>query len=154
MDIEIIDFEPQYRDDFKNLNVEWLQKYFVVEDFDEHQLSNPETEIIAKGGKIFLAKADDKIVGTAALLKEHDGYELAKMAVTENFQGQGIGKILMEHSLREAKKLGLEKLILLSNRSLKPALAMYEKFGFVEVPLDEETPYERANIKMELKINY
>lgn len=150
MEIEIIDFESKYRDDFKYLNTEWLQKYFVVEEFDEHQLSNPETEIIDKGGKIYLAKVGEKIVGTSALLKEHDIYELAKMAVTEDFKGHGIGNILMEHSIKQAKKLGTEKLILLSNRSLKPALTMYEKFGFVEVPVDEETPYERCNIKMEL----
>ncbi|WP_262892926.1 hypothetical protein [Kaistella flava (ex Peng et al. 2021)] len=41
MNIQIIDFESKYRDDFKNMNVEWLQKYFVVEAFDEQQLSNP-----------------------------------------------------------------------------------------------------------------
>ena len=150
MKIEIVEFQPEYRDDFRKLNVEWLQKYFIVEDFDEKQLSNPETEILDKGGKIYFAKMGDKIVGTASLLKEHEIYELAKMAVTEECKGLGIGNLLMEHCIEEAKKLGTEKLILLSNRSLKPALTMYEKFGFKEAPVDEETPYERCNIKMEL----
>ncbi|TXF78886.1 GNAT family N-acetyltransferase [Chryseobacterium sp.] len=149
---EIIDFDPKYREDFKNLNVEWLQKYFVVEPFDEHQLSNPESEILEKGGKIYFAKVGNRIVGTASLLKEHDVYELAKMAVTDEFKGMGIGNLLMEHCIAEGRKLGGAKLILLSNRSLKPALKMYEKFGFREIPVDEETPYERCNIKMELHI--
>lgn len=152
MNIEIIEFDPKYRDDFKNLNIEWLQKYFVVEAFDEQQLSNPESEIIDKGGKICLAKAGDEIVGTVALLHEHGTYELAKMAVTESYKGRGIGNLLMKHALQEAKKLNTDKLILLSNRSLTPALTMYEKFGFVEVPVDEDTPYDRCNIKMELKL--
>ncbi|WP_234108588.1 GNAT family N-acetyltransferase [Chryseobacterium sp. R2A-55] len=151
MEIQIIEFEPQYRDDFKMLNVEWLQKYFAVEPFDEHQLSNPETEILDKGGRIFFAKADDKIVGTASLLNEQGEYEVAKMAVTEDFKGHGIGSLFMNRCIEEAKKLGLKKLILISNRSLIPALTMYEKFGFREVSLGE-VPYERGNIKMELNL--
>lgn len=150
MAIEIVEFQPEYRDDFKKLNIEWLQKYFVVEPFDEQQLSNPEIEILDKGGKIFFAKDGDRIVGTASLLKEHGIYELAKMAVTEDQKGNGIGNLLMEHCIDEAKKLVSEKLILISNRSLTPALTMYEKYGFREVPIEEEMPYERGNIKMEL----
>ena len=150
MNIEIINFEPKYRDYFRILNEEWLQKYFVVESHDRHQFANPESEILDKGGKIFFAKAGDQIVGTASLLKEHDGYELAKMAVTEAFKGHGIGNLLMKRCIEEAKKLGSDKVILLSNRSLIPAIEMYKKFGFVEVPSDECTPYERCDIKMEL----
>lgn len=153
MKIEIIDFSWEYSDDFKNLNVEWMQKYFVVEEADEKMLTQPEAEILEKGVRIYLAKVGDRIVGTASLLKEHGVFQLAKMAVTADFKGQGIGNTLMEHCLQEAKKLGAEKIILLSNRSLKTALRMYQKFGFVEVPLEEETPYERCNIKMELKFN-
>ena len=150
MEIKIVEFQTEYRDDFKNLNIEWLQKYFVVEPFDEQQLSNPETKILDKGGKIFFVKDGDRIVGTASLLKEHDIYELAKMAVTEDYKGKGIGNLLMEHCIAEAKKLGTKKLMLISNRSLTPALTMYEKYGFKEVPIEEEMPYERGNIKMEL----
>lgn len=152
MNIEIVDFEPKYRAFFKNLNVEWLEKYFVVESFDDNQLSNPESEVLEKGGKIYFAKDGDKIIGTASLLKEHGVYELAKMAVTEEYKGKGIGNLLMEHCISEAEKLGTDKIILLSNRKLKPALTMYEKFGFREVPVDEETPYERCDIKMELTL--
>lgn len=150
MKIEIVDYDPKYRDDFKNLNVEWLQKYFVVEPFDEQQLSNPESEVLDKGGKIFFAKEGERIVGTASLLKEHEIYELAKMAVTEDCKGKGIGNLLMEHCISEARKLGTEKIILISNRTLTPALTMYEKFGFREVPIEEDMPYERGDIKMEL----
>ncbi|MGV8914416.1 MAG: hypothetical protein ACOH1X_03100 [Kaistella sp.] len=53
MKIEIIDFSREYSDDFKNLNVEWLQKYFVVEEADEKMLTQPEAEILGKGSKIY-----------------------------------------------------------------------------------------------------
>ena len=43
--LEIITFDARYRDDFKRLNVAWLQRYFRVEPIDEQVLSNPEREI-------------------------------------------------------------------------------------------------------------
>ena len=49
----------------------------------------------------------------------------------------------------EAQKLGIQKLILYSNRQLKSALHLYESFGFKEIPV-ESGVYERADIKMEL----
>lgn len=148
MAVSVENFRPEYREDFKNLNVEWLEKYFEVEEHDLEQLENPE-EILENGGHIFFANLEGKNVGTVTLIKENDKeFELAKMAVTESAKGNGIGNILMEHSISEAKRLGAEKLILLSNRSLMPAITLYEKFGFVEVPITNN-PYARGNIKME-----
>jgi hypothetical protein len=62
--ISIIPFEEKYAYDFKQLNAEWLQQYFVIEAYDEYQLSHPIQEIIDKGGCIFLAKENENIIGT------------------------------------------------------------------------------------------
>jgi hypothetical protein len=43
-----------------------VAKYFRIEDRGH---SNPEGEIIAKGGFIFYAQYNDQIVGTVSLLK-------------------------------------------------------------------------------------
>lgn len=150
MNISIIEFSPEYRDDFKNLNVEWLEKYFEVEPHDLEQLDHPE-EILENGGKIYFAQRDGKNIGTATLIREHENFELAKMAVTETAKGLGIGNLLMQHCIKEAKKMGAKKLILLSNRSLTPAISLYKKFGFREVPVSDN-PYARGNIKMELEL--
>lgn len=146
--IKILEFQPEFAPDFKDLNVEWLEKYFEVEKHDVEQLDNP-NGILANGGHIYFANLDGKNVGTATLIKEgENAFELAKMAVTESAKGKGIGNILMEHCLAEVRKLGAEKVILLSNRNLTPAISLYEKYGFVEVPITEN-PYARGNIKME-----
>lgn len=148
--VVIIPFSPDLKDEIKILNVEWLKKYFKVEAKDELMLSDPQGEIIDKGGMIFYAKYDNKIVGTVALLKiDEITFELSKMAVTDGVQGMGIGQKLLEHCLKIAKQKGIKKLILYSNRKLSPALYLYQKFGFKEGPL-EEGIYERADIKMEL----
>ncbi|MGZ3901112.1 MAG: GNAT family N-acetyltransferase [Bacteroidia bacterium] len=146
--IRIIEHNESLKEHVKKLNIEWLEKYFHVEPIDVIQLSDPQKEIIDKGGLIFYAKYNDEVVGTASLLKITDSeYELGKMAVTAAAQGLGIGKTLMDHCLDVAKQMGLKTVILYSNKSLGPAIHIYKKYGFKEVEL-ETGHYERANIKM------
>ena len=148
--VEIIPFSIANKEAIKTLNLEWLQKYFKVEPKDELVLSNPVEEIINKGGKIYYALYDKEIIGTVSLIKMNvTTFELSKMAITEKVQGLGIGRQLIDFCIEEAKKLGIQKLILYSSRQLKPALHLYESFGFKEIPV-ESGIYERADIKMEL----
>ena len=147
--VEIIPFSEDLKEHIKTLNFEWLKKYFRVEDQDELTLSNPQEEIIDKGGMIFFAKYNDEILGTVSLMKVDDKtFELSKMAVSDKAQGLGIGNKLLVHSIAVAKENNIKKLLLYSNRILLPAIHLYEKFGFVEVPLGNVN-YERADIKME-----
>ncbi len=147
--IEIIPFSEEYSTEIKTLNEEWLEKFFEIEESDKKTLSNPQTEIIDKGGKIFYAKYNNQIVGTVSLMKiDNFTFELSKMAVTEKVQGIGIGKLLIKHCIKFAQENGIKKFILYSNTILVPAIKMYKKYGFVEINL-ETSIYKRSNIKME-----
>lgn len=147
--VEIIPFSPDLKEFIKTLNIEWLSKYFKIEPKDERVLSNPQAEIIDKGGMIFYAQYNTVIVGTVSLIKiTASEFELSKMAVTDGYKGLGIGKKLMEHCFKIAAEKHIDKLIIYSNRKLIPAISLYEKVGFQEIPV-EEGVYERADIKME-----
>ncbi len=148
--VSIIEYEPKYAGNFKALNIAWLEKYFVVEPIDEVMLADPGEYIISKGGHIYFAQLEKEIVGTFALLKiDKTQYELAKMAVDENHQGKKIGNYIMEFALTKARELNASKLSLFSNTKLGPAIHLYEKYGFKEIPLIG-AEYLRSNIKMEL----
>lgn len=148
-EVVIIPFSIELKEPIKTLNVEWLSKYFKIEPRDERVLSNPQEEIIDKGGMIFYAKYNDVIVGTVSLIKiNKTEFELSKMAVTDRVQGLGIGKIMIEHCIKAAVDNHIEKIIIYSNRKLLNAIHLYKKYGFVEIPV-EEGIYERADIKME-----
>lgn len=147
--VEIIPFSSELKEHIRTLNLEWLTKYFRVEEKDDLVLSNPQEEIIDKGGMIFYAKYNNEILGTISLIKINETtFELSKMAVSDKIQGIGIGNKLLFHGLAFAEENNIKKLILYSNRILLPAIHLYEKFGFIEIPL-EEGLYERADIKME-----
>lgn len=148
--IQIIEYSDQYKQDFRKLNLEWLDKYNLTESHDLMVLDDPKRTILDRGGYIWLAKANDKIVGSAALMKEHDGvYELAKMAVTSEYRGHGISKLLIETCLNKAKEIKAVKLNLFSNHQLLTALKLYEKYGFRHVEV-KDSPFETADVKMEL----
>jgi ribosomal protein S18 acetylase RimI-like enzyme len=150
--IQIVEFQPSLAAYFTNLNLDWIRKYFVVEPTDEQVLLNPVENIIDKGGEVYFATIDNKIAGTFALIKEDGGvFELSKMAVSEEFQGRKVGNKMLEFCLQKAKQLGAKKVVLYSNTILHPAIHLYKKYGFKEVPL-EHSLYKRSNIKMEVDI--
>jgi len=150
--IEIIPYQAAYARQFHDLNMEWLKKYFYVEAHDAEVLGNPQSYILDNDGYIFFAKYQDTIVGTVALINEKEGYELSKMAVSPKYQGLKIGQQLMNHCIQFATKKGWKHLILYSNRTLVPAITLYQKVGFKEVALEKDVYYKRANIKMKLTL--
>ena len=149
---KIIEYSYQYQQEFKSLNLEWLDKYNLTESHDLMVLDDPQGTILDRGGFIWLAIDNDKLVGSAALMKEHEGeYELAKMAVTATYRGRGISKQLIETCLNKAKEIGAKKLSLFSNHQLLTALKLYEKYGFRHVEV-KDSPFETADVKMELDL--
>jgi len=150
--INIIPYSDKYKSDFRKLNLEWLDHYNLTESHDLMVLDDPVGTIIDRGGAIYLAEAGGQIVGSAALMKEHDGvYELAKMAVTQSFRGKGISKLLIEKCIDKAKQLNASKLTLFSNHQLKTALHLYEQYGFKHVEV-KDSPFETADVRMELEL--
>src|SRR5688500_5909808 len=135
--IKILDYKPEYQPWFEKLNRQWIEKYFWMEPLDFEILQNPNEHIINKGGFIFMALYGKQVAGTVALKLISPGvYELTKMAVDEKFQGKKIGRALADAAISAAKENRAQKIVLYSNTSLRPAISLYEKTGFTEVPVD------------------
>ena len=150
--IEIIDYSGEYANDFRELNLEWLDKYNLTESHDLEVINHPKETILDNGGYIFLAREGDRIVGTAGIANEGDSvYELVKMTVAPAFRGQGISKMLIEKCLDKARELKAKKIFLYSNSQLQTAIALYKKYGFVHVDASN-SPLLSADVKMELAL--
>ena len=150
-EINIVDYEEKYHDDLKRISYEWLKKYVSVEPEDEKILNNPKEVVLDKGGFIFFAKHCEEVVGTVSLIRvDENTFELAKLAVTEKYQGLKIGKMLMEKCLYVAKQNNAKKIILYTNHILTSAIGLYEKFNFKETPI-VNNKYIESDLKMELK---
>lgn len=162
-DIRIVEYAPRYREDFRRLNLEWIEKYFQVEPEDEKILNDPERHVLSEGGVILFAVMHDEpgstepeVVGTCALINKRGGaFEIAKMAVTEKARGQQIGKRLLAASIEKARELRAGQLVLETNSQLTAAVNLYRKLGFVlvkEEDIANASPYQRADTRMRLDL--
>ena len=146
----ILDYRPNHQNAFRDLNLEWIERYFEVEATDRLSLDDPDHHVIEPGGVILMAEYGGKIVGTCALIKmDKHRFEIAKMAVSPLAQGKGIGWQLGRAMIERAREMGAKSLYLESNTVLEPAIALYRKLGFRRVT-GPPSPYSRSNIQMEL----
>ena len=151
--LEIVAYRPEWREDFARLNREWLERYFSVEEFDERMFADPEALILAPGGGIFFARTGDRVIGTIAILRDSPGvHELAKMAVTPDWQGRGVGRMLVEAAIAFHRERGGSTLFLETNSAMLPAMALYRRMGFVRQPdRKSDSHYARSNVYMILE---
>lgn len=147
----IIDtYRPEYATAFRQLNEEWITAYFELEGPDVRVLGDPQGEIIARSGMIFVALVAGVPRGVCALIKENDDtYELAKMAVSPLAQGRGLGWRLGVAALQYAKERGAKRVELVGNTRMAPSIRLYRKLGFQEFAGDLSA-YQRGNILMEI----
>ena len=150
--VQIVEYTAAYQPVFRRLNEEWITRYFRMEESDYKALDHPQEYILDKGGYIYIALYKDEPVGACALIPMSDGgFELAKMAVSPKAQGLGIGYLIGRHCIEKARSLGAPRVYLESNTTLKPAINLYYKLGFRKAA-GPPSPYERANIQMELAL--
>lgn len=151
-DIKIVPYEPCYQSAFKTLTEEWINAHWQMEEADKKAVEHPQEYIIDRGGAIFVALYKEQPVGVCALYKLNGStydYELAKLAVSPEVQGKGLGEQLCETVINKAIEQGGKKIFLESNTLLKPAIHLYRKLGFKELA-EYHPAYARGNIQMEL----
>lgn len=95
-----------------------------------NQLANSECT------RLFVAKEDENILGMLSLVvfSIPTGIKawIEDVVVDENARGKGVGKILMNHAMEEARSLGAKSLDLTSRPSREAANKLYQAIGFQE----------------------
>ncbi|MEO5857885.1 MAG: GNAT family N-acetyltransferase [Pyrinomonadaceae bacterium] len=153
-EVDIVGFQDQFAEDFGRLNYEWIEKSYGIEDHDHEVLDRPLESVVDLGGQIFFAVKGGVAIGTVAMIPYGEvSFELAKMAVAPEARGHGVGDKLMEACVEFARSKGAATIILESNTKQEAAINLYRKFGFKKIPLDPNSHFVRANIRMELAIS-
>ena len=153
MSIEIVPYRPDHAAAWIALNEYWiLASGYALEAKDRLVLDDPEGSILSRGGVIFIAERDGEAVGCCSLMAMPDGgFEVGKMAAATNAQGLGLGRRLLEACEAHARAAGAPRLYLETNASQTHAIALYNRFGFVDLP-PQPTPYARCNVWMEKRL--
>jgi ribosomal-protein-alanine N-acetyltransferase len=106
----------------------------LLDDFDDFwnynifkaELENPNSHYI-------VAKQNDLIVGFAGIWIAVDEAHVTNIVVKKSNRGCGIGSLLLENLISMVKSLNLKSLTLEVNETNKPAIKLYEKYGFKRV---------------------
>ena len=153
MTLSIVPFRPDHAAAWRSLNEDWLLAGgYVLEPKDQRVLTDPRGAILDQGGHIFIAERDEVAVGCCSLMVMADGgYEVGKMAVTEGARGLNLGWRLLETCEAAARASGAPRLYLETNAAQSHAIALYRRFGFVDLPT-QPTPYARCNVWMEKRL--
>src|SRR3954462_12688747 len=70
--IRVVTYREKLRPAFEQLNREWIETYFVLEDADREIFEDPTETVLASGGQIFFVIEGDTVLGTCAVLRHSD----------------------------------------------------------------------------------
>ena len=156
MDTHIIDaVTPEQIETIRSLFVEyqqWLNFSLCFQGFDQELASLPGKYTPPKG-RLYLAEYNGAVAGCIALRPMHEEgmCEMKRLFVREQFRGKGIGKILTEKIIADAKKIGYSAMRLDTLQRIETARSLYKKLGFTVIPAYYNNPMDEV-VYMELKL--
>jgi len=112
------------------------------------KLNREEIETIIQSNSTFLfvAKDGEKVVGTVTIvvyqMPEFKKAMMEDLIVDAKYRGKGIGKLLMNAAIEQAKSEKVEFIFLTSRESREAANVLYQKLGFEK----RETNVYRKNL--------
>lgn len=95
-------------------------------------------------GLVLLARSEaGEAIGTVAYRPLGPGdCEMKRLYVAQEWRGHGIGRLLCDRLLNEARAAGYRRMLLDTGDWLTPALTLYRGLGFVEVPAYYHNPIQ------------
>jgi GNAT superfamily N-acetyltransferase len=104
-------------------------------------------KFLPPNGRLFLGEIDGQIAGLACMKKLDDRIcEIKRMYVRPAFQGQHLGRALLQRLINEARLMGFSIMRLDSARFMSAAHALYRSTGFQEIE-----PYQGSEIPEEFQ---
>ncbi len=117
-----------------------FQDYLTLQHYDD-ELEHPERKYGFPGGRLYMALCDGNVAGCAALRKLDDTHcEMKRLYVREDYRGNGIGNLLTDRLITDAKQIGYRHLLLDTFPFLERAISMYRNRGFQEIEKYNDSP--------------
>jgi len=133
------------------LMFEVLREYGLPPDPESTDADLSEIEQHYRNGWFSVLEVNGQIIGSVGLLpQEETVMELRKMYLYRDWHGHGLGRLLLEQALNEARQRGARRVVLGTAKVLGEAVALYEQSGFR--PSQEKHPASRVDQAWELDL--
>jgi putative acetyltransferase len=120
--------------------VEALEADISFQDFETEYASLP-GKYARPEGVVLLAWAADEAVGIVAYRPlERRICEMKRLYLLPRFRGTGLGRLLVEELVRDARSHGYRRMVLDTLPSMRPAQAVYGAMGFRPIPAYYDNP--------------
>lgn len=115
------------------MQMKFYELTYGFKEIFEHYLLSSMAEFIGSptGSQLWVALDDNKIIGSIAIIKaESYTAQLRWFIVDEQYQGNGIGKRLMDTAMRFSKEQGYNHIFLWTIQKLDAARHLYKQYDF------------------------
>jgi ribosomal protein S18 acetylase RimI-like enzyme len=131
----------------------WLGFSLCFQNFDQ-ELAGLPGAYTPPDGRLLLTFEDDQLAGCIALRKiRTTTCEMKRLYLRPEFRGRGLGRMLVETIIEEARAIGYTQIYLDTlPGKMDQAIALYRSIGFKEIPPYYNNPVEGATF-MELRLN-
>ena len=104
----------------------------LIDSFREAEDSESLLEGYVDLGRVWVARAaDGEILGHLQAVAEDDAtWEVTNTAVTEAARGRGVGRLMLERAVDEARAAGVRRVVLATAAADVGALRFYQRCGF------------------------
>jgi ribosomal protein S18 acetylase RimI-like enzyme len=107
-------------------------------------------EAAVAANQAVVIEATGRVRGYMIAWPEPDAYFIENIGVDPEYQGEGLGRCLIDHAVTQADRLGLPALRLYTNALMSENLAMYAHIGFVETHRTLEKGFHRVYLRWNL----
>ena len=114
-----------------------------VQTFAESTFTPYTAAAFLKGGRVFLLRADDVVIGTCVCLRSWERPNeamLLTMGIRPGWRGRGLGQRFVSGVLDRLKARGLRSVSLLVGKNNRRAIKVYSDVGFTPVEEREVDP--------------
>ncbi|MGA8865944.1 MAG: GNAT family N-acetyltransferase [Candidatus Sulfotelmatobacter sp.] len=139
----------------RELFVEYAQSLgfsLCFQNFDQ-ELAGLPGDYAPPEGRLLLAECEGQLAGCVALHKIDSGIcEMKRLYLRPPFRGKGLGRVLAETIIAEARQIGYQRMRLDTVEPvMKDAVAMYHRLGFREIEAYRPNPMA-GTLYMELSL--
>ena len=121
-----------------------FQEYLNIQHYDS-ELDHPADKYGLPWGRLLLALYSGAPAGCIALRRiDAQSCEMKRLYVRPEFRGKGIGSLLVQRIISDARAIGYRRMLLDTLPFLERAIQMYRDAGFREIPIYNDSPMSSA----------